>query len=282
MSAAARKISTMKGVRTFLKVGSCSETAFSIVDGGFDNPHKREEQASMPLAGGILQHGYQCGLLWGSAFAAGTEAYRRFGATPEAEAAAVVATQKVIETFRTRYGETNCLELIETDWHNKSQVTRYFLKGGAFKCFGMAGKFSSIAHQVIDEALSQDGFPALQPPVSCTAEFARKMGASEEQVVMAAGLAGGIGLSGGACGALGAAIWLLALRSSEQGDGKFDYKDPRALALVESFLELSDFQYECADITQGGFEGIEDHSRYLREGGCRVLLERLAEVDLSQ
>ena len=278
MAGKAQKISTMTGVRTFMKVGSCSETAFNVVDRGFGNPRAREEHASMPFAGGILQHGYQCGLLWGSALASGAEAYRRFGATAKAEAAAVFATQKVINTFRERYGETNCLELIETDWHDKSQVVRYFLKGGTFKCFGMAGKFSSIAHQVIDEALSRDEVPVPQSPVSCASELARKLGATDEQIVIVAGLAGGIGLSGGACGALGVTIWLMALKNLEAEDGKVDYKDPRAHALVEAFLEISDFRYECAEIAGGTFSDAAEHSAYLCEGGCGELLTKLAEA----
>ncbi|PLX30645.1 MAG: hypothetical protein C0600_07785 [Ignavibacteria bacterium] len=271
------KMSTMRGVRTFLKVGSCSETAFNVIDRGFGNPHVHEENASMPFAGGILQHGYQCGLLWGSALAAGTEAYRRFGPTPKAEAGAVFAAQRVIEAFRGRYGEINCLELIETDWRNKAQVVRYMLKGGSFRCFGMAGKFTQTAHRIIDEALSEETFPVTDAPVSCAAELARKMGATEEQVVMAAGLTGGIGLSGGACGALGAAMWLMALKHGE-GENKVDYKDPRGHTLVEAFLESSDFEFECEKIVGRRFSDTAEHAAFVREGGCAALIGRITEA----
>ena len=30
----------------------------------------------MPLAGGFMGYGYQCGMLWGAALAAGAQAYR--------------------------------------------------------------------------------------------------------------------------------------------------------------------------------------------------------------
>ena len=42
----------------------------------------------------------------------------------------------------------------------------------------------------------------LQEPISCASEVAAKMGASDEEMVMVAGFAGGLGLSGNACGAL--------------------------------------------------------------------------------
>ena len=44
-----------------------------------------EEHAAAPLAGGIMQHGYQCGMIWGAALAAGAQAYRLYGAGAQAE-----------------------------------------------------------------------------------------------------------------------------------------------------------------------------------------------------
>ena len=54
----------------------------------------------MPFAGGIMQHGYQCGMIWGAALAAGAQAYRLFGPGPQAEAMAVIAAQWLVESFR--------------------------------------------------------------------------------------------------------------------------------------------------------------------------------------
>ena len=48
----------------------------SVVDGSFGHPMKLEEEAAAPLAGGIMNHGFQCGMLWGASLAAGAEAYR--------------------------------------------------------------------------------------------------------------------------------------------------------------------------------------------------------------
>jgi hypothetical protein len=42
------------------------------------------------------------------------------------------------------------------------------------------------------------------------------MDVSDMHMVMAVGLAGGIGLSGGACGALGAAIWIIGMQLQEE------------------------------------------------------------------
>jgi hypothetical protein len=50
-----------------------------VVDGSFGHPMKIEEEASAPLAGGMMNHGFQCGMLWGASLAAGAEAYGVLG-----------------------------------------------------------------------------------------------------------------------------------------------------------------------------------------------------------
>ncbi len=76
MTRAKSGISSIGTVRTFLKVGTCSEALCNVLDRAFDHPLKLEEEATAPLAGGIMLHGYQCGMLWGVTLAAGAQAYR--------------------------------------------------------------------------------------------------------------------------------------------------------------------------------------------------------------
>ena len=108
------------------------------------------------------------------------------------------------------------------------------------------------------------------------------MGASEQQITMAAGLAGGIGLSGGACGALGAAIWVTGMNSSRAQRGQLDYKDPAGLALMEKFIKATDCEFRCSEITGRKFENVEDHAAYSQENGCEKLLEILAMAEESE
>ncbi len=61
----------------------------------------------MSLAGGIMGNGYQCGMLWGAALAAGAQAYRLFGPGPQAKVAAMRASQRLVEAFRVRAKEIN-------------------------------------------------------------------------------------------------------------------------------------------------------------------------------
>lgn len=255
----------------------------SVVDDSFDRPMKLEEKSVMNMAGGIAGYGYQCGMLWGGALAAGAEAYRRYGPGPQAETAAVQASQRLIKAFRTQYKEINCFEIIKLNWKGSGkpgfgkQVLKFLFRGGPIGCFRMAAGYAPLAYQEINAAFTDLAAEALPEPVSCTALLAQKMGASELHTVMAAGLAGGIGLSSGACGALGAAIWILEMDHRQNGGaGPMNLDDPIAVAAIEKFLESSGYEFECEKITGRKFTSVTEHAEYMHAGGCVRIIEALA------
>ncbi len=45
--------------------------------------------------------------------------------------------------------------------------------------------------------------------------------------------------------------------------------------VIEAFVKTSDHQFECSEIVGREFEDIDDHARYLRDGGCSELIEAL-------
>ena len=120
----------------------------SVVDGSFDHPLALEEHATLPLAGGIEQMGFQCGQLWGAALAAGAQAYRLFGPGAQAEAAAVIAAQRLAHSFRGSYKSINCIDVIDLDWKKREsdrQILGFFLKGGPIRCFSMTAGYARAA-----------------------------------------------------------------------------------------------------------------------------------------
>ncbi len=246
-----------------------------MVDRAYGFPLEREERASAPLAGGIIQNGYQCGIIWGSTLAAGAEAHRRFGSGPRTEALAIAAARRVVSSFRTRNGATDCFDLTETDFGSSAQRWKYLLRGQAVGCFRMAAQYAPIAKTEIDAAFAAGGVDVTEPPASCSALLARRMGASDAHQVMAAGFAGGVGLCGGACGALGAAVWLGAMNRDED----FKAAEARAASTVERFLAASGHRFECTEIVGRKFETAADHAAYLREGGCGRLIDAIAGGD---
>jgi hypothetical protein len=254
-----------------------------VVDRSFDQPLKLEETAAMQLAGGIMGSGYQCGMLWGGALAAGAQAYRLFGAGARAEAEALIASQKLVEVFRARAKEINCAEITEMEWKkpSKGQVVKFIAKGGPIGCFRLAADYGQIAFDTINHTLGEKHMDAPAQPASCTALLAQKMGVSEIHVVMAAGLGGGIGLSGGACGALGAAIWFKGINTLKNV-GKLSFNLTAPSAELEKFLAASDYEFECAKIVGRKFENVADHANYVRGGGCAKIIEELAACLANQ
>ncbi len=233
----------------------------------------------MPLAGGILGSGYQCGMLWGGALAAGAQAYRCYGAGARAQVAALRAAQRLVSAFQARARDINCTEITELEWKKVSgrQVVRFFARGGPIGCFRLAADYAQIAFDTINSALDDEQADVPARPVSCTALLAQQMGVSASRVAMAAGLAGGIGLSGGACGVLGAAIWLRGLDTLEQG-GKLSFDLGASSPEMEQFLASADYEFECANIVGHKFADVADHAQYVREGGCAKIIEALARI----
>jgi len=251
----------------------------SVVDASFNHPLNLEEQATAPLAGGILGYGYQCGMLWGAALAAGAHTYHLLGAGSQAECMAIIATQRSVKSFHTHAkNEINCLEITHLNLQGKIQplpVLKFIITGGPIACFRMAADYAPEVYLDINLALSENLVEAPTRPVSCASMLAEKMGASEMHTVMAAGFAGGIGLSGGACGALGTAIWIIGMNGrKELVDDKVI--NSRITDSIERFLNSSDYEFECSKIVGRKFENLHDHADYLQAGGCAKIIATLA------
>ena len=272
----ATKITSMGTAKAFTR-DACSGTLMGVLDRAFGSPMEAEESASNPLAGGIVQHGYQCGQLWGSALAAGAQAYRLYGSTPRAEAAAVRTAGRLVATFEKSNQESNCLELTDTDMRKISGVVKYFFKGGPISCGRMAVRFAPVAFDEINSSLAEEPTEPAFPCASCAALVARRMGASEQHTVMAAALVGGIGLSGGGCGALGAAIWITGMNNPDEKIG-LTADNTKVGEVIEAFVEAADHEFECAEIAGRRFEDVDDHARYVGGGGCAGIIDALVQV----
>ncbi|MEW5827170.1 MAG: C-GCAxxG-C-C family (seleno)protein [Candidatus Bipolaricaulota bacterium] len=284
MTEGPRRITPARAVGTFLRRGMCSQTLLAAVNHAYGRPMRDEERASDPLVGGVLQHGYQCGMLWGAALAAGAEAHRRSGSGRDAQVHAIVASRLAVEAFQALCHTADCSDItgMTATSTMREMAAFFFLQGGSIKCFRLAGRYAPAAFRAIDAALDAavvDAGPSDR--VSCSAVVASKLRASELHTVMASGLAGGIGLTGGGCGALGAAIWLQGLNRLRKGK-RVTYKSPQALALVERFLKASDYEFECRKIVGHTFTSVAEHSTWLNEGGCAAILDVLSDRTMGE
>jgi len=263
--------------KLFRKLGTCSRTYFYILNREFENPKETEERAADPLAGGIYRQGYQCGMLWGAALAVGAESYRKFDDRDKAIGIAIKATQHIMEAFLKRAKSIECHDLTDCDWSSKVSMAKYFLSGKFLYCFNLAEEWTQEAIQAAVEGLSLEQNDLTQQPVSCASKVAKKMGASDEEMVMVAGFAGGLGLSGNACGALSSAIWMKTLDSCRKNE-KSTFSNPNAEETLEKFYAETDYEMLCDKISGKCLRTVEDHTEFIKNGGCDKLINAIAQV----
>lgn len=261
----------------FIKKGTCSRTLFYILNREFGYPHEAEEKAIDPLAGGIMQNGYQCGQLWGASAAVGAEAFRRHKELTKATLITVETSTKLIESFKKRAETTECEDFIGTRVDNNKDVLRLMVSGKFFKCFKLADRWAPEAIKTAHEGLDSDYEDLSANCLSCASMVVKKMGGTDEQAAMVAGWAGGLGLSGSGCGALSAAIWM-ATYNYEKKHGKSPYPCPDAETVLKKYLDVADYEFDCKVITGRIFENISDHTEYLEQGGCKKIIDTIAQV----
>jgi hypothetical protein len=264
--------------RVFLKLGTCSRTFFYILDREFGHPQENEEHAVDPLAGGILQQGYQCGMLWGASCAVGAESFRRCADRCKATGMAIKATQHIMKSFINRAKSADCLDITSCDWTSKFSIAKYFFSGKFWSCFKLAEKWAPEAIQAATEGLALDQSDLLKEPISCASEVVRRMGGSDAEMVMVSGFAGGLGLSGNGCGALSAAIWMNTLARIREQNYKASLSDPVTGKILKAFFEATDYEMECRTIAGKCFQTIAEHAEFMKNGGCDKLIQVLAET----
>lgn len=273
------------GRKVFREKGTCSQTFFYLFDRQFEHLKEIEERASDSLAGGIMQRGYQCGMLWGAALAIGAEAYRRCEDLDQAMRLAVLATQRVMASFSEKENTINCREITQCDFSSKWSFAKYFLSGRFLHCFKLAQEWAPDAIETALQGLEEGDKRieaeerSLKNSMNCASLVAKKLGASEEEMVMVAGFAGGLGMSGGGCGALSAAIWMRSLAWCREHEGKNSFKNPEAVRVVEAFEEEADGRILCSELSGQKFNSYGKHIDYIDDGGCENLIRALTCFD---
>lgn len=260
--------------KIFLKKGACSHALFYLLNREFGHQRPEEEKAVDPLAGGIMQMGFQCGVLWGATMAAGAETYRQSNSMDQAMARAITTSQEIVDAFVKKTNTLNCIEITNINWKGRFAMLKGMFNMG--DCLRLVDKMSNKLLKVTRHSLAN---PPDHEPVevlSCASETARQMGATDEQVVMVAGLAAGIGLSGHGCGALSAAIWMNTMEWNRQNPKKGALLNEYAKKTTKEFEAITGGEYECSKICGMRFNSVEEHTEYLKNGGCTTIINMLA------
>lgn len=271
----ASKANPVGTMRLMFTKGACSHTLFHIMNNEFGNSSPAEERASDPLAGGIMQHGNQCGMIWGACMAAGLESWKRCNNPDEAIALSLYVSRKLMASFLARTAHVNCSEITKTDFQNKKSSLKYMLSGQFLKCIKLADRWAPEAIDATRKAFNKAPDFKGTKVMSCAVEAVRLMGASEKEASIVSGFAGGLALSGNACGALAATIFMDTLKASHKNTDKYALKNPEAQQRLNRFLNFTKGLYCCRDITGKRFDTQEIHTEFLRYGGCDMLMKEI-------
>lgn len=146
-------------------------------------------------------------------------------------------------------------------------------------CFNLAENWLPEAIESAKEGLSQEQTTTTQKTTSCATQVAKKMGATEEEMSMVAGFAGGLGLSGNACGALSTAIWMNSLAWIKVHPDKSAFKNKNAKDTLKAFNNETNSEMICHKICGRTFKTIDEHSEFIKNGGCENLINTLANLN---
>lgn len=270
--------------KVFKACGTCSRTFFYNLNREFGHLKENEERASDLLAGGLMQTGHQCGMLWGASLSIGVECFRRYRDQNQAQSAAISTSQHLMKSFSETVGTVNCREVTGYDMTNFFDMIKFIFK--VFKtglmnslCFNLAEKWVPDAIKAAHESLSFVPESSKRTLVNCACETARNMGANDEEMAMVAGFAGGLGLSGNACGALAAAIWMKTLDWCKKHPHKTPpyFNNSYAKKILKTFYRFTDSEILCRKITNQQFITADDHSEFIKNGGCKTLISALSQ-----
>ena len=208
--------------------------------------------------------------------AVGAESFRRHDDAGLATAVAIRATQEVMKSFENRTKCIDCEDFTKTDFKNKLSFAKYMVTGKFLSCYKLAGKWAPEAIEAATEGLSKEQTDFALSPVSCASEVVERMGANDEEMIMVAGFAGGLGLSGGGCGALSAAIWMNILKLLRKGKWKPSFSDSDSEKFIQIFYEATNYEMECQKISGKRFASLDEHTEFIQSGGCNTLIKVLA------
>lgn len=268
----------------FRSCGTCSQALGCVVDRRFGNPAIDYERALSRLAGGIANRGHQCGLLWGSSMGVGLEAGQRCSTPHEAVGLALVASRQLHASLEAHAQTVTCRDItrhrLDTIRGRAAMMFDTLRHGGLdnTRCFVLAEAWTPDAILAAEDGLDVQQWHACKPK-SCASEVVLAMGGSDDEAVAVAGFGGGLGLSGNTCGALAAAVWMKGLRWVREHGGSSP--GPRTDTGDEQTLQAFEAQtggaYACEAICGQRFDSVDAHTRFLDEGGCRELIDVLAE-----
>jgi len=184
-------------------------------------------KASSHLEGGGFSHGSTCGVVSGGCLAL---ALRHLEDLREGDPGKVAAfhelTKEYTSWFAATFGSTICRERTGCRFTTSRGMVRYTLGGRFLRCVAHAGKAARFLAELEERPLGEAGSGGPSDAFHCSREVLRRLreatGAGDDSYeALYACMDGGVGLSGGLCGAAAAGMlplgWLYGLDPEEVG-----------------------------------------------------------------
>ncbi|HEX2955572.1 MAG TPA: C-GCAxxG-C-C family (seleno)protein [Chitinispirillaceae bacterium] len=271
--------------KIFMKKGACSHTGYFVLNREFGYNKPNEERASDLLAGGLANRGYQCGMLWGCSLAIGAECFRKCNDLSISGGAAVTIMEKIIASFVEKTGTPDCRLMTKCDFSKPWGLIKYmilYLPKGLTNsiCFNVAEQWLPVAAEMAEKEISERETSRKNNVISCASQVVKMAGGSDEECATVAGFAGGLGLSGNACGALAAVIWFRLLLWCRDNPGKtLSYFNNKIVNKhLKYFLNVTHKEMVCSKICGKKFTTVEEHSDFIKQGGCARIIEAISNV----
>ena len=269
---------------TFKECMTCSRTYCHLINQYFDRNDEAVEKACDPLAGGMMNQGHQCGMIWGATLAAGAKAIELEDERDKSIARAVMLSECIVESFEYTAGSSRCRDIIDIDLGKSTGLLKFIVKTsiqGSKKnpCFQLAEEWYPEVIETIEICIDEktDFRPGVE---TCTARLMYLTGGTIEEEIMTSGWGGGIALNGSACGALAAAIWKVTKEWCERHPGKNPpyFSNRPAKRLLKAFKRVTGGKLTCREVCGRKFNDLADHDQFVKAGGCEAILDVLAEI----
>ena len=250
------------------------------------------------LAGGILNNGSTCGVVIGGAISSAMIRDKELAGqwTLEDEIQLLDEVRRDVAWFEDRFGTCLCRERDDLDYQritvigllNPRKVRGCVARTGASMSHFLE-KYEASGERVKPQTAGSAAKPCEHCARKILREIREETGVGNEKIErISIALDGGIGLSGGGCGALSGALMALGLKYALDPK-KTDPKQLRniyrsmdseffskARILVSRFIKTFGY-FECSRLTGMEFQGWDDFSEFRNTSSCDALNQFLVE-----
>jgi hypothetical protein len=204
-----------RGRYCLIKDMNCASAALEAAQDVFGLNDDLLLKAVTGLEGGVVAGGSTCGVITAGSLALAQLWREKTGQDPEASLALMGMIGDYVRWFDGTIGTTVCRERTGVDFHTAGGLVRYFLPGDrVVRCISHIGHALAYlekagADMIVPAGNKQAG--GLSAPRHCASAVLEgirdRTGLGDRRIEqIAAVLSGGVGLSGGVCGALAGAV----------------------------------------------------------------------------